>query len=729
MTQLIARNNDDADHFLQDDVEIENEKNVINLRELWSAIYRNRLWITVIIFASILLGTIATFLMTPKFTATSVIQIDQEPKKVLGTEQTDASASIQDAERFLKTQVGVLSSRSVAKAVAQELKLYANDKFLEDMDALSSVRSAPGTSFADAKREKVIDVLQKHLVIDLPPDSRVVRLSYSTPDPVLSARIANSFAENFIRSNLQRKFDSTSYARDFLRSQLDEAQARLSEAERRAVQYASRTRIIDPGSGTDSNGKPSAGRTLMTATLVELSNSAAKATTNRIAAEQKARRLRGAQLLNQPDVLSNNAIQQLLQERAEQSAILQDELQRRREGHPSVQQTKARISELNRQISVIAQSISQSARTDYEIAAANERALDNRVNDLKQKTFEEQNQSIELSIFRREADTFRQQYEYLLRRFNELNAEAGVQANNIVLIDKASNPTRPSSPNFLLNILLSLLGGLGLSALFVFAKQNIFNSVLTREDLAKATNLPVLGVMPKMPANADLVEIVSDPKSPLSEACSSLRSVLSLALSHGFPYSMAFVSSGPSEGKSTTCYALAVALTRAGRRVLVLDLDLRRPNQHNLMGVANDSGMSEILSGNKSASEVIIHNVRPNLSFIPAGPIPPNPTELLEPGQLTSFVDDMRESYDVVLIDSAPMLGLADAVVVSSAVEGTLYLVQSGGNSASVIAEGIRRLRHAKVRIFGVALTKFDAKQFGYGSSVDGSYGYQYESK
>lgn len=711
--------------FVDTDSSYENP--IVNLREIWASVYRNRLWISVIIASCLFIGAIATLLMTPKYTATTVIQIDQEPKKVLGTEQTDASASIQDAERFLKTQVGVLGSRSVAKAVAQELRLFNDDKFLENMAALDEVRTAPGTSLTEAKREKVIDVLQKYLAIDLPPDSRVVRLSYSSPDPQLSARVANSFAENFIRSNLQRKFDSTSYARDFLRGQLDEAQARLAEAERRAVQYARQTRIIDPGTGTDSNGKASAGRTLMTATLVELSNAAAKAQTERIAAEQKARRLNGTKLLNQPDVLANNAIQQLLQERAEQRAVLEDELQRRREDYPTVKQAQARISELTRQIDAIASSIRQSARTEYEVASANERALERRVSQLKQKTFEEQRQSIELSIFRREADTFRQQYEYLLRRFNELSAEAGVQTNNIVLIDKASNPTRPSSPNFLLNGILSLLAGLGFSAIFVFAKQNMFNSISTPDDLSRATNLPVLGVMPKSPANVEVVDVLNDPKSALSESCSSIRSALSLALSHGFPYSMALVSTGPSEGKSTTCYALALALGRSGRKVLVLDLDLRRPNQHNFMGVPNKSGMSEVLSGNKSFHDVVIQDIRPNVAFIPAGPIPPNPTELLDPTRLTAFISDMRNSYDVILVDSAPMLGLADAVIVGSSVEGLLYLAQSGANSQKALSEGIRRLRQAKVRIFGVVLTKFDAKQAGYGSSLDSSYSYHYE--
>lgn len=700
---------------------------VIDLKEIWAALFRNRLWIALIMLSFLALGVIATLLMTPIYQAGAAVQIDQEAKKVLGTEQTDASASIQDAERFLKTQVGVINSRAVSRAVAQELRLFNNDKFLKAMNETGTVKATAQVPIADAKREKVLELLRKNLFVELPPDSRIVRIGFSSPDPALTARVANSYAENYIRSNLQRKFDASSYARDFLRAQLDESQARLAEAERAAVDYARRSRIIDAAGGTDSDGKPTGSRSLTTSTLVELSSEAASATAKRIAAEQRWRRVQKGQVLNLPEVLANLAIQNLLRERAELNASLEQESQRRREDFPSIRQSQAKIAETDRQINAIASNIRSSIKAEYDIALANEKALEGRVNEIKSSAFSEQSESIQLSILRREADTFRQQYEYLLRRFNELNAESGVQSNNITLVDRAAVPLKPSSPRLLLNLGLAFLGGLALSGLFVFGRQNFFDTLRTPDDLKRVLGLPLLGVIPKFAADAEPLEILADPKSPLSESYSSLRSSLALALPHGVPRAMAFVSTGASEGKSMACYATAIGFGRSGKRVLVIDLDLRRPNQHNYMGLPNKTGMSDVLSGSKTLQEVTSPTKHKGVSFIAAGPIPPNPAELLEPAVLKNIVQNSLENFDLILIDSAPVLGLADAVIIGSALEGIVYLVESGRNLPKAVRAAVHRLQHSKVRIFGAILTKFDANQAGYGYAYDAAYAYRHE--
>lgn len=720
LTRLANSNESDARFF--------DEEKVIDLKEIWASIYRNRLWIAGIMLGSVALGTAITLLMTPKYRATSVVQIDQEARKVLGTEQTDSSASIQDAERFLKTQVGVIGSRALAKTVAQELRLFDNDRFLQIMGEDGKAKATAQVSLIDAKRERVLEVLNDHLNVDLPPDSRIVSIGFTTPDPILSARIANSFADNYIKSNLQRKFDSTAYARDFLRGQLNESQERLAAAERDAIRYASKTKIIDPSGGLDASGKPVAAKTLTTATLVALSSQLAEVTAKRIAAEQRWGRFRTTASLSQPEVLNNDAIQNLLRQRAELQAELEEETERRRAEFPSIRQSQAKINEINRQIKAIASNITMSVKSEYDVAKENERALDERVSQLKKSTFDEQNQSVQLSILRREADTFRQQYEYLLRRFNELNAESGVQANNISLVDKASIPTKPSSPRILLNILLSILGGFALSGLFVFARQNFFDTIRTPQDLERLLPLSVLGVIPKIAENVDPVAELNDPKQPLSEAFGSLRSALMLASADGFPRSLAFVSTGASEGKSMACYAIAQGLGRTGRKVLVIDLDLRRPNQHNYMGIKNSSGMSDALSGNRDVNDLVLETAIKNVSFIPAGIVPPNPAELLEPRNLIPIFDWATSRYDIVLVDSAPVLGLADALMIGSSVEGVVYLVESGRNLPKAVSNSIARLEQGSVRIYGTVLTKFDPRQAGYGVAYESTYSYEYKS-
>ncbi|WP_338424228.1 GumC family protein [Sphingopyxis kveilinensis] len=715
-----------AQDILDDDQQGAEDARLIDLREIWAIVYRSRFWIATIMASAIVLGIIVTLLMTPRYRADAAVQIDQEAIKVLGTEQSESSASIQDAERFLKTQVDVINSRAVARAVANELRLFNGDRFLEQMRDSQEVEATSSVSLADAKRERVLTVLQKNLTVELPPQSRVVRIFFTSPDPALAARVANSYAENFIRLNLRRKFDSSSYAREFLREQLDEAQQRLARAERSAVQYAREKKIIDASAAASTSDRPSAPRSLTTGTLVQLNQQQAEATAKRIQAEQRWNRARAVNSLSIPEVLENTAVQALLAEKAQLNAQLMEETQRRRDDYPTVRQGRARIIELDQQIGAIASSIRSTIRTEYEVARTNEQALGNRVEQLKSSTFSEQSESIQLSILRREADTFRQQYEFLLARFNQLNAEAGVQANNISLIDQAVTPIKPSSPKIVLNLFLAaILGGI-ISTIFCYVRHTVFDTIRTPDDVARNLNLPLLGVVPKPENPENLANELRDPKQPISEAFSSLRSTLSMISTHGLPKTLAFTSTTAAEGKSTACFATALSLARTGKRLLVIDLDLRRPNQHNQYGIKNTEGMSELLSGNRTFADVVRKTNVERVDMITGGAIPPNPTELLDPGSIRAMLAAHSADYDVILVDSAPVLAIADAISVGNSVEAVIYVIESNKNLPKTILAALSRLRDAHANVSGVLLTKFDASSSGYGNSYESTYQYEY---
>lgn len=712
-------------HFEAGDGFIEDSK-LIDLREVWAIVYRSRVWIAAIMTMAIILGVIATLLMTPRYRADAAVQIDQEAVKVLGTEQSESSASIQDAERFLKTQVDVINSRALARAVANELRLFNGERFLQQMRDNEEVEATSEVSLADAKRERVLKILQENLAVELPPQSRVVRITFTSPDPALAAKVANSYAENFIRLNLRRKFDSSAYAREFLREQIAEAQQRLARAERGAIDYAREKRIIDASAAATSSDRPIAPRSLTTGTLVQLNQEQAEASAKRIVAEQRWNRVRATNLLSVPEVVSNDAVQTLLAQKAILNAQLEEETQRRREDYPTVRQARARVAELDQQINSIAASIRSTLRTEYEVARTNEEALSNRVDELKSSTFNEQSESVRLSILRREADTFRQQYEFLLARYNQLNAEAGVQANNISLIDQAITPIKPSSPKILLNLFLALMLGGIVATIFCYVRHTVFDTIRTPDDVARNLGVPLLGVVPK-PDNIDnMNQELRDPKRPMSEAFSSLRSTLSMITSHGLPKTLAFTSTTAAEGKSTACYATAVSLARIGKRVLVVDLDLRRPNQHNQFGIKNTEGMSEWLSGNRQFADVLRKTEVEHVDMITGGTIPPNPAELLDPGTIARLLRDHSANYDVILVDSAPVLAIADAVSVANSVEAVVYVIESGKNLPKSVLSSLNRLRDAQAHIAGVLLTKFDASSSGYGNSYESTYQYEY---
>lgn len=693
----------------------------IDLRQLWASIYRNRWVALMIIGTTVALGILLSLLATPIYRASASIQIDQEAAKVIGTEQADSSAAIQDSDRFLRTQIDVLQSRSLRQAVAEDLGLFDNKEFLAKMDETQADEAKGRLTLEATREEQVLLILSDNMTVMLPVESRVAQIYFSSPDPELATTIANSFAENFIRNNLQRKFDTSTYAREFLKEQLDGAAKRLSASERQALDYARRSRIIDTGSAGEGAAAASA-KSLTTSTLVQLNQTYTGAVARRVDAQKKWETARNGTALDLPIVQSNLAVQRLLEERAKAQADYQEERQRRKADFPTVRQAEAKISELNDQINRIANGIRSTLREEYDTAREQEQELGRRLSELKEATLTEQGASVELSILRREAETNRQLYDLLLKRYNELNAEAGVQANNLAIVDEASTPVKPVSPNLLVNILLSILAGLVLAALYVFGREQFFSAIQTPDDVARLLKLPLIGSIPNMPQSVDVDKDLLDPKGVMAEAYSSVRTALLLSSNDGLPKSITFLSTTPSEGKSTSCFAISLSLARLSRRVCVIDLDLRKPSQHKFFELTSDHvGMSELLSQNTTLEQAVRKTKFPNIDFIGSGHRPPNPTDLLTGQYPEQLLAEIQSHYDVVMIDSAPVLGLSDALLVSDLATLTIFVVEAGRVHAGNIQSALARLRQSNGHVGGVLLTKFDAQASGYSS-----YEYQY---
>ena len=703
-------------------------ESTLDLHAIWAAIYRSRYLIMIVLAAFLAAGLLVSLLLTPRYRASATVQIDSEVAKVLGTEQVDPNAAAQDSERFLRTQLDIIQSRALANTVATSLKLFTSDQFLTSMGQ-KPTGALPNLSEEASRREQVIGILQNNLFTNLPPDSRVVQITFRSRDPVLATQVVNNFAENYVRTNLQRKFDNSAYARSFLGEQLTASQAKLQRAERDVVDYARRTRIIDAsnaaGAGT---GGATAGGSLTSATLVQLNGQLSEALGRRLEAQSQWERARAVSPLTLTDVLSNNAVQQLIQQRATLQAQYEDELKRRKADYPTVIQLKAQVDELNSQVNQVAGNIRSSIKLRYDTALRQENELRNQVNGLKNASFTEQNQNVQLSLLKRQADTYRSQYEYILKRFNELSSEAGVQANNVSIVDRAPIPLVPVFPNVPLNMALALIAGILTSAALVFLRDRLFEGIRTPNDIAERIGLPLLGISPNVPAGTNVVDQLNDAKTSISEAFSSVRTALSLASPDGLPKVIAFTSTREGEGKSTACYATALSLGRSGRSVIILDLDLRRPSQHDFLSEARRVGMSDLLAGNARMEEVVQRSAAANVSIIPGGMIPPNPTELLDSARLDQVIAEAASQYDCVLIDSPPVLGLADAIIVGDRAKQIVYIVESGRNHARGISEALQRLGSANIHILGIVLSRFDPGKAGYAYDYSYTYQYRYET-
>ncbi len=694
-----------------------------SLRELWAAVYRSRVWIALIMAACIGAAVVYSMLATRLYKSEVSIEVRQEAEKVLGTEaDREGAASKTDTERFLQTQLEIILSRGVAATVAESLGLYRGDGFLEAMKIKPAETGTPNQSLQQVHREQVEQALVANVDVEYTGNTRIAELTFVSPDPKLSARVANAYADSFIRNNLARKFDSSSYALDFLRNQLSEAQQRLERAERQALGYARRLRLVDPSNaaGSTSNGPQS----LLSAQLIQLNQAYSLVIAERIAAEQKWQRTQALPDLRVPEVLANPAVQSLLQQRAQSSATYQQQLSTRQADYPGVVEALAQRRELDSQIRTIARNVRDTVKSEYDVARSRADKLKNEIEALKGTTLDEQSQSIQLSILRREADTSRQQYDSLLRRFNALNAEAGVQTNNLGIIDRAQISEAPSWPKLPLILALAIFVGMLLSFGCVVLREQLFDAVRLPDDVTDRLRLPLLGSVPQTDdINADM----ADPKSAVSEAFNSIRTALGLS-EGGMPRTILFTSSQAGEGKSSSCHALALSIARLGRTAVIVDADLRRPNAHRLFGVKNQAGLSNVLAGLLPVEQALQSPYNNGVSLLTAGEIPPNPSELVNSPQFINLINDLAERYDVVLIDSAPVLGIADAIILSSEVEGTVYVIEAGRNSIRGALNALTRLRRGNGNLLGALLTKYDPGRLGYGYGDNYAYEYRYQS-
>ena len=700
----------------------------IDLREIYAAVFRSRYILMGIIGACLVIGIAVTLLMTRKYDGIATVEVRQEAEKVLGTEADREGASTKmDAERFLDTQLDLVRSRMVSIAVAEELGLFKTG-FLESMKVSAKPKADDILTEQEVRRELVIKTLMDNLNVTYTGQTRILLIRFVSPDARLSAKIANAYANNYIKSNLERKSESSSYALNFLRGQLNEAQVRLEESERASLEYARRTGIVDASNAARSSGSSESNQpqSLVTAQLVQLNEAFSSAVSARVAAEQRWRRTAAMPLLNIPEVLSNQAVQGLLEQRATVESEYKEQLETRKEEFPTVRQAAAKLKEIDRQLTALSRNIRGSVESQYQVALSQEQQLQQQLNDLKGRTLVEQNQSIQLSILRREADTNRQQYESLLRRFNQLNAESGVQANNLGVVDRAVAKSKPSSPNIPLNILVSLIAGIVFSGLYLIAQIQLFDRIRTSFDETDRLGLPLLGAIPH---SDDVIEEMGDQKSAIAESFNLVRTGLSMSSQGGAPATAMVTSTQASEGKTSCCVSLAIGFSRLGKNVLLIDLDLRRPNVHRLLEVSNKVGASSVLSGQVPAASAVQKSQYSGLDVLTAGPIPPSPTDLIMGQQFDALLDEMGQQYDLILIDSPPVLALADAEILSNRVDATMFVIESGRNSRKAVLNATNRILRNGARIAGVVLTKYDPGELGYGYNSEYAYVYQYGSR
>jgi capsular exopolysaccharide synthesis family protein len=675
------------------------------------------------VVACVVLGLIITLLMTPKFTATATIEIARESKQVTNFEGVERETSVADQE-FYETQYGLLRSRVLAERVATQLRVVDDKAFFErfnvDQDEPAFAQTnGRYTAAGRGERQRVAgEVLLKNVGVEPTRLSRLVAINFTSADAGFSQKVANAWAENFIQTNLERKIQATSYGRNLLQRELGQAKERLDESQRQLVTYAEQQRIINlPAQGSGEN--QTAERSIVADELASLNTALSQATADRIEAEARFREAGRAG--SSAEALRNQAINMLRQRRAEAAADYQKLMVQFEPDYPPARALQSQIDQLDRSIAREESRVSGSVLAEYRQAAERETALRQRVEGLKSSYLDLRRRSIQYNIYQQEVDTNRALYDGLLQRFKEIGVAGGVGVNNVAIVDPADVPQEPSSPRLLLNLAIALLAGLGIGVGLAFALEQMDEAIADPSEVERRLGLPLLGSVPKVegvtPRNALL-----DRKSDLVDAYLAIQASLGFTTEHGVPRSLAVTSTRPAEGKSTTALALATMLARAHKKVILVDGDMRSPSVHHLGGVDHDRGLSNFLAGQDEIANLTFHMQDLGLTAMSAGPIPPNAAELLTGHRLQLLIARLLESYDHVVIDSPPVMGLADAPLIASRVEGVIYAVESHGIRSSIVKTALQRLLSANAHILGGVLTKFEARKAQYGYE----YGYGY---
>lgn len=690
---------------------------------LWRILVRRRWLIVGSIIIVVILGLLYSFTRVPMYTANSRLEIARESAQVVNIQSVERETSEFDLE-FYQTQYGLLASDALAEQVVRNMRLQDDPAFKAayGIDEASAATDDGPISPAQSRQARVRQAVEIVLAsVEVAPvrSSRLVDIYVTTPDPALSARIANAWGANFIEMNLKRRYEASSYAREFLEGRLQQLRQRLEDSERELVAYASAQNIINLEQATDTQtGRTTAQRSLQADQLATLNEELARAEADRI----RAQALPPSGTAS-AESLSNATLASLRDRRAAAQAEYQKMLTQFEPSYPPAAAIRSQVNALDASIAREERRVAATLGSAAGAASAREAALRARVSSLTADLSDLRRRSIQYNIYQREVDTNRVLYDGLLQRYKEIGIAGGVGTNNISIVDNAQIPEAPSAPNHAMNLFASLLLGAFLGAGLAMLMEQIDEGITEPTDVTRLLHAPLLGVIP-ISEDQSPVDALQDLRSALVESYIAVQTNLDLSTSHGAPASISVTSTRPQEGKSTTAYALAHTLARSGRRIVLIDGDMRSPSVHHEFGVKNAEGLSNALTGHENLKDLLHSADSPNLRFMTAGPQPPNAADLLVGNRLKSVIHKLLESNDHVIIDSPPVLGLADAPLIAASVEGTIYAVEARAIRTSRVRTAMARLRGANTNLLGVVLTKFSTKHTQYSYAYDYKYGY-----
>ena len=702
-----------------------------------------RKWIVVTCLAVIFsVVAIASLRMTKIYEASGTIEINKP----------DASLNFQNSATFsldyydpteLETEIQILQSDLLALQVIRELNMDRRPEFTGGNAPEASSDLAPDPLQVDpARASALLGGFKANLRVGLKPNSRIIELHYRSSDPQMAASVINTLMQTYVENNLKSRFESTMQASDWLQKQLVDMQMKVETSQEKLVRYQKEHEIL----GIDEK------QNIITEKLDELNKELTAAESERMDKESFYRLVEAGD----PDAIASSAGASDSGSGAQSGSGLLENLRAKQAdikiqaadlntqfgpSYPKLAQLNNQLKEIDAQIQSEMKKIAAKVRGQYMTALQRENLLRDALEKQKQEANKLNESAIDYNLLKRDAETYRTLYEGLLQKLKEAGVSAGLKSNNFRIVDSARPPSYPIEPNIPRNLGFALLLGLASGVGLAFLLEGLDNTIRTTEQAQMISGLAPLGMIPLGSKSArdganpkrlviatskEAVELVTQvrPQSQMAESYRALRTSLLLSNLGAPPKVIMVTSALPQEGKTTTSINTAVVLAQKDVRVLLIDADLRRPSIHKTLGMGPRTGLSNVLTGSTTLERAITHTpILPNLFVLPAGTPPPNPAELLASSNMRDVLNQLREQYDHIVVDTPPALSVTDAVALSQRADAVVLVIRSGQTTKPALRRARDVLTRVNAKVVGVLLNAVDL------SSPDYYYYYEYQDK
>ncbi len=737
------------------------EEHSLDLLRYWITLRKHRWLILAITAALMVIVAIKVSLEVPLYTAQATILLHSDTPQLLENHSQGNNQSYDngDGSDFVKTQVEILRSRTLAAHVVQDEGL-ANDPaftgksskprehgtltsafkhWLAGVFGSKPAKPVPATRQPDPIAGLVGAYLGSFQIKPI-PDTDMVNIIFTTTNPQLSARLANAHAHAYIREGIELHTQANAEGERFLREKLVELREKLEKSELALNNYR-RDKGIVPGL-MSMDGK----ETVVIDRLSDLSKQLTNAQVARIGLEAEVEQINKHQFTSVPQETGNTPGGGLATQLASALSDYAAMSKQFKPDYPPLAQLKARIDRLQQTDSETTAKYAQSVEASYGAAKIKEAGLQAELNRVRGEALGLNDASVEYAILQREVDTNRELYNSVLQRMKDVGLAAESQTSNTVVVDDAFAPGGPSSPHPLTAILQAMAFGLALAIGLAFFIDYQDKTLKTPDEIEAYLRLPNLASVPsfarveaKQFGNARIngngtanlpaknMEIAGSLSrySVIGEAYRGLRTALMLSRAGSPPKSILITSSSNSEGKTVSAINTGVVFAHTGAKVLIIDADLRRPRCHKVLGLENRQGLTEVLAGTSKVNQLIRDTGIEGLWLLTAGSIPPNPSELVGSERMRETLASMVVEFDLVIVDSPPLMPVTDAMLLSTMVDGVVLVVNSKKTAKQLARAALARLEFARAKLFGVLLNEVDVNSphYRYYSSYHGGYG------